>query len=52
MVKREEFLQILKDHPLDYEKFCYLRDLMLVYNDSSKLGIRYTFKFQYIKIKI
>lgn len=25
-INRKDFLEILKSHPVDYEKFCYIKD--------------------------
>jgi len=40
MIKRDEFLAVLKEYPEDYERFCYLRDKIMIINDYEKLGLR------------
>ncbi|EAS04885.3 cation channel family protein (macronuclear) [Tetrahymena thermophila SB210] len=40
MIKRDEFLQILQEFPQDYERFCYLRDKIMIVKDYQKLGLR------------
>ncbi|KAL4483975.1 hypothetical protein ABPG72_013981 [Tetrahymena utriculariae] len=40
MIKRDEFLQILQEFPQDYERFCYLRDKIMIFRDYQKLGLR------------
>ena len=33
MIKREDFVNVLKHYNDDYEKFCLIKDEMLVYNN-------------------
>ena len=32
VIKRDEFIKILNDSNLDYEKFCFIRDNLALYN--------------------
>jgi len=37
---RDDFLEILKNFPQDYEKYCLLRDEILLYNNYGKLQMK------------
>ncbi|EGR33071.1 hypothetical protein IMG5_062490 [Ichthyophthirius multifiliis] len=39
-IKRADFIQLLQEFPEDYEKFCYIRDMILYQNDYQKLGLK------------
>jgi len=36
-IEREEFLKVLREFPEDYEKICYIRDQMTIYNNHTLL---------------
>jgi hypothetical protein len=39
IIKRQEFVNLLKeDFPEDYEKFCFIRDVLLYSKDQALIG--------------
>ena len=40
IIKREEFLKLLKKHPLDYEKFCQMSDNINNYEKNNELFLK------------
>lgn len=37
-VKREDFLNLLRDHQEDYEKFCFLKDSLTLYKNFGSIN--------------
>jgi hypothetical protein len=40
MIKRSDFLNILKENPLDYENFISIKDKILLYDNFGDLGLK------------
>jgi hypothetical protein len=38
-IKREDFLNLLKEFPEDYESFCRIRDEIIFYDNFKSIGL-------------
>ncbi|EGR27292.1 hypothetical protein IMG5_198840 [Ichthyophthirius multifiliis] len=38
MIKRQDFISILKESPIDYENYCHIKDKLVLYKNYKNLG--------------
>jgi len=50
VIEKEIFLEIIKNYPLDFERFCHIKDSINIYNDTFGLLLNCYSNFNFLII--